>query len=282
MRFILSLITDSITLDFRTLLIKEWSLYKKIVFISTKYRLLIKHFFKKFKLGEDFVYFDRNKIFYDSKYGLAGYQRINCSHRKLIRDIAGIRDAKVILDVGANVGYFSMLGRELYPKAKIYAFEPVPKTFSCLEKNFKEDKNVKVFNLALSDHTGSGKMSFNEENSAVSSLNDEGNVDVEITTLDYFLKDKKVDKVDILKIDTEGFENFVLKGAEDILKNVKYILMEVTIENNKNYTISSLFKLLSSENFDFQILGFRNFSNKGEGRVDIMDVILENVSNLIK
>jgi len=278
MKFILSLITDSITLDFRTLLIKEWYLRKKIVFILTKYCLLIKHFFKKFKLGEDFVYFDGKKIFYDSKYGLAGYQGIICRHRRLIKDIADVKSAKVIVDVGANVGFFSMLCRELYPKASIYAFEPIPKTFSCLENNFKDDKNTEVFNLALSDNRGSGKMTFSEENSAVSSLSDKGNVGVEITTLDYFLKDKKLDMVDILKIDTEGFENFVLKGAENTLKKVKYIIMEVTIENNKNYTISSLFKLLSSENFDFQILGYRNFSNKGEGSVSTMDVILKNTT----
>lgn len=232
----------------------------------------------KFRLGDDFVYFDGKKIFYDSKYGLAGYQRINCSHRKFIKDIADIKDAEVILDIGANVGFFSMLCRELYPKSKIYAFEPVPKTFSCLEKNFKDDKNTEVFKLALSDHRGSGKMTFSEDNSAVSSLSEKGSVDVEITTLDYFLKDKKLNKVDILKIDTEGFENFVLKGAENSLREVKYIIMEVTVENNKNYTISSLFKLLSSDNFDFQILGYRNFSNKGEGSLSIMDVILENVS----
>jgi len=231
----------------------------------------------KFRLGDDFVYFDGKKIFYDSRYGLAGYQRVNCSHRKLIKDIADIKDAKVIIDVGANVGFFSMLCRELYSKSKIYAFEPVSKTFSCLEKNFKDDKNTEVINTALSDHQGSGKMTFREENSAVSSLSKEGNVDVEITTLDYFLKDNNINRVDILKIDTESFENYVLKGAEDTLKKVKYILMEVTIANNKNYTISSLFKLLSSENFNFQILGYRNFSNRGEGPVSIMDVILENV-----
>ncbi len=278
MKFIYSLIRDSITLDFRVLLIKEWSLRKKIVFILTKYFLLIKHFFKKFKLGEDFVYFDGRKVFYDSKYGLAGYQRINCSHRKLIKDIGNIKDAELILDIGANVGFFSKLCRELFPKAKIYAFEPVPKTFSCLESNFKDDKNTEVFNLALSDHLGSGKMTFSEESSAVSSLSEKGNVDVEITTLDYFVKDKNLDKVDILKVDTEGFESFVLEGAKNTLSKVKYIIMEVTLENNKNYTVSSLFKLLSSGNFDFQILGYRNFSNKSEGKTDALDVLLENVS----
>lgn len=277
MRFILSLIKDSITLDFRTLLIKEWSLYKKIVFILTKYKLLIKHFFRKFELGEDFVHFEGKKIFYDSKYGLAGYQGISCRHRKLLKNIANIQNAEVILDVGANVGFFSMLCRELYPDSKIYAFEPVPKTFSCLEKNFKDDDKTKIFNLALSDYTGKGKMNFNEENSLISSLSNDGNVDVEITTLDYFCKDKKINKIDILKIDTEGFEDFVLKGAQNTLSKVKYIIMEITIENNKNYTVSSLFKLLSAENFDFQILGFRNFNNRGEGAVSIMDVILENV-----
>ncbi len=277
MKFIFSLISDSITLDFRTLLIKEWSFRRKITFILTKYGLLIKHFFNKFNLGEDFVHFDGKKIFYDSRYGLAGYQGINCSHRKLIEDFADIKDAKVILDIGANVGFFSMLCRELYPKAKIYSFEPVPKTFSCLEKNFEEDKNTEVFNYAVGDKEGTLKMSFDKGNTAVSKVNEKGEIEVRSVMLDSFCKERNIESIDILKIDTETYENFVLSGAKDILKKVRYILMEVTVENNKNYTISSLFKILSTDDYDFQILGFRNFSGNKECTINVMDVLLKNV-----
>lgn len=281
MRFILSLLKDSLVLDFKTLGIKEWSLKNKFVFILKKNFLVIKHFIKKFNLGKDYINFNHRKIFYNSKYGLAGYQAIYCRERRLLRDIAKINKAKTVLDVGANVGYFSMLCRELYPKSKIYAFEPIPKTFDCLKKNFEKDMNTEVFNLAVGNKEGVLKMSFNEENSAVSTVDDKGDIKVKSVTLDSFCKERNIDSIDILKIDTETFESYVLSGARSILKGVKYILMEVTIENNKNYTISSLFKLLSTSDYNFQILGFRNFSNKGDGRIDVMDVILENVQDLL-
>ena len=276
MKFIFSLLRDSLILDFKTTGIKEWSLKNKFVFILKKNFLVIKHFIKKFNLGKDYINFNHQKIFYNSKYGLAGYQAIYCRERRLIKNIAMINEAEVVLDVGANVGYFSMLCRELYPKSKIYAFEPIPKTFDCLQKNFEKDMNTEVFNLAVGNKKGVLKMSFNEENSAISTVNDRGNIKVKSVTLDSFCKERNIDSIDILKIDTEAYESFVLSGAKNILKKVKYILMEVTVENNKNYTISSLFKLLSTDDHDFQILGFRNFSNKSEGRINVMDVVLEN------
>ena len=144
MKFILSLIKDSITLDFRTLLIKQQSLSKKIVFILTKYRLLIKHFYKKFKLDEDFVYFDGKKIFYDSKYGLAGYQRINCSHRKLIKDIACIKDAKVILDIGANVGFFQCCVENCTLKLRFILLNLFPKPFPVQRRILKMTKTRRL------------------------------------------------------------------------------------------------------------------------------------------
>jgi len=274
MNFILSLIRDSTTLDIRTFFIKDWSLSKKIKFLDKKYFLIIKHLFKEFELGKDSVVFAEKKIFYDSKYGLAGYQGILCRQRNLLIKIGKVSNASCIIDVGANVGFFSMLCRDLYPKSIIYSFEPIPNTFECLRKNFKGDKNTKVFNLALGDFPGEMKMSFDKDNSATSKIDDQGDISVKVDTLDNFRLKENIKSIDILKIDTETFENYVLLGAQNILNKVKYILMEVTIKDNDNYTISSLFKLLSTEKYDFQIIGFRNFTNSGEGVISVMDVLL--------
>jgi FkbM family methyltransferase len=272
-----SLIRDSISLDIRTVLIKEWSLKKKIIFLIKKYFLLVKHIFKKFKLGEDFIVFDENKIYYNSRFGLAGYQRTICSHGDMLRKYVKGNKADVVFDIGANVGYFSMLCKERYPDAEIYSFEPIDQTFNCLIKNFENDRNIHPFKLGIMDFNGKSKMNFDEQESATASINEEGDYEIEVIKLDDFCENHKIKKIDILKIDTEKFENFVLAGAQNILKNVHYIILEVTIENNENYTISSLFKLLCNKEFNFQMLGFRNFSNKSEGEAYALDVIFENV-----
>jgi len=87
-------------------------------------------------------------------------------------------------------------------------------------------------------------MNFNTEDSAISQISNTGNIDVNVLRLDDFVYEHNINHIDILKIDTETFENFVLSGASNILKNTRYILIEITIDNNENYTISSLFKLL--------------------------------------
>lgn len=276
MLFIISLIRDSVTLDFRTLFIKEWSFKKKIIFLVKKYYLLIKHLLIDFKLGEDFITLGGGKIFNNSRYGLAGYQRTLCSHGDMLRKYVKVDKVETIFDIGANVGYFSMLCRERYSNTEIYSFEPIDKTFECLKKNFVGDEKTHPFRLGLMDFNGKSKMSFNEQESATASVSERGEYTVDVVRMDDFCKKHNVKKIDILKIDTEKFENFVLTGAQNILKNVRYIILEVNIENNQNYTISSLFKLLCREDFNFQMRGFRNFSNKSEGEAYAMDIFLEN------
>jgi FkbM family methyltransferase len=136
--------------------------------------------------------------------------------------------------------FFSKLCRDLFPKSKIFAFEPIPKIFQCLKNNFRDDKNTKVFNLAISDFNGSTKMDFNEQNSALSRISVDGNVDVNVKTLDSVVKENSIDHIDILKIDTETFEAHVLRGGSDSLSKTKYLFIEITMEDNDNYTISSL------------------------------------------
>lgn len=276
MKKIIWFIKQSIILDFKFFKVSDWSIFKKINFLILKYFLIFKHSLKKFELSEDFCWFDNKKIYYDVKFGLAGYQSILSRHQNLIK-LAGIHNPSTIIDIGANVGFFSKLCRDLFPKSKIFSFEPIPKTFQCLKNNFKDDMNTKVFNLAISDFNGKAKMSFNEQYSAISQITNKGSVDVNVRRLDDVAKENNIDGIDILKIDTETFEAHVLRGSSDSLSKTKYLFIEISMVDNNNYTISSLLKLLSTKNHDFQLVGFRNYNDTSEGLMPIMDALFKNI-----
>ncbi|MFA5128300.1 MAG: FkbM family methyltransferase [Patescibacteria group bacterium] len=266
---------QSITLDYKFFRVSKWSIFEKIHFTIVKYFLLIKHFFVKFNLGKDFYFFGGKKIYYDSKYGFAGYQSLLARHQNLIQ-LANIKNVEVVVDIGANVGFFTKLCRGIFPQSKIYSFEPVPRTFECLKNNLRDDANTSIYNLAISDYNGRAKMNFNEDDSVTSCISADGDVDVEVKTLDSFVEDNNINRIDILKIDTEEHELRVLKGASRALSKTKYLFIEIQIENNKYYTMSSLLKLLSCDAYDFQLVCFRNYNNTGEGRMRVMDALFRN------
>jgi len=277
-------IKASILLDIKFLCVSDWSLLQKLEFLFKKYLeiLLLISGFHKFKLGENFVVLFEKKVFYDSPYGLAGYQSILARHQKMIKD-AKIKGVKTIVDVGANVGFFSMMIRNRFPKAKIYAIEPVPKIFKCLKNNLDGSLD-KVFDLVISNKNGTEKIVFNELESAVSHVliseqeeKDGEIVKVKAKTLDQFCADNNIDFIDILKIDTESFEANVLQGAQKILSKTKYLHIEITIENNKNYTFSQINSLLYSKNFNFQLVCFRNYTDKGDGPIPVGDFFYKNL-----
>lgn len=269
------LLGRSISLDIRILTNPRWSISKRLDFLFRKYQLLVRHSFKPFRLYEDTVDLFGQTICYGTKYGLSDYQSMLTRLDRLL-DLAGVKKAKTIVDIGANVGFYSRLVLEKYPGAQVYAIEPVPQVFECLKNNLSAYQNVKTFNCAISSITGSIKMDFDPANSLISRLKKEGNVKVPATTLDDFCTKNKIKTIDILKIDVETFEDQVLQGAQRTLKNVKYLMLEVTIEDNSNYTISKLFSLLYSKYFDFQIVAFRNYSDTAEGKISLMDTIFVN------
>ncbi len=254
----------------------RWGLAKKLSFLARKYALLVKHTVLPFSLGASAVSFAGDVIFYDSKYGLADYQSMLTRPQRMMQ-LSGVKDVSVVVDCGANVGFFSKMIRDVFPDATIYCIEPVPKIFDCLRKNLSGDEHVRLFNVAVSDRPGRAQMAFDEQDSAVSRLAPAGTVEVTVTTLDDFVRDNGIDHIDVLKIDTETYEAHVLRGGGTVLTVTRYLFLEITLVDNPNYTLSSLMALLSTPDFDFQLRAFRNFADKGEGTMPIMDCLLENV-----
>jgi len=280
-------INASISLDFGFWKASGWAAEKKLEFIILKYFEIFLNLLKikQFKLGESNLKLFGKQIYYDTAFGIAGYQSMLTRHQKMLK-YARISNVKTVVDVGANVGFFSLLCREIYPDADIYSIEPVSKAFECLKKNLRGSHDH-IFQLAISDKNGHEKMTFTEENTAVSSVvrsgmeaaNEKSSkyVEVEAKTLDAFAAENKLETIDILKIDIEFFEYNVLKAAYNTLKRTRYLHIEISVENNKNYTFSQINSLLYSSDFNFQLVCFRNFTDKGDGTIPVGDFLFRNI-----
>jgi len=134
-----------------------------------------------------------------------------------------------IIDVGAHIGAYTVLAAEKVGEiGKVIAIEPEPKNYQYLIKNIKLNnfKNVIPVKIALTDHEGFGKLYLHPFVSADHSFVSRENegfeessfLETPVKTLDNLVEELNLKKVDIIKIDTEGTELSVLRGAEKTLK----------------------------------------------------------------
>jgi FkbM family methyltransferase len=135
----------------------------------------------------------------------------------------------VVLDVGANIGFTASMFANEAPQGKIYCFEPSPKVYSQLQDNISLNafSNCETYQLGVGKKLGSLGF-FDDPNSASAShivqLESPLNIPnqlIEITTIDHFAEIHGLDRLDLIKIDVEGFELDVLLGAATSLERFK-------------------------------------------------------------
>jgi len=137
------------------------------------------------------------------------------------------RNAKVIVDIGANTGVYSLTAKAINPSAKVYAFEPLKQMFRKLTLNNEINKyNIACIEKAASDRNGKAIIyETGTDHVAAASLNAEtrqyGNLDTETEidaiTLDSFIQTNDIGKIDLIKIDVETHEPNVLEGYKRYL-----------------------------------------------------------------
>ena len=162
-----------------------------------------------------------------------------------------IKENDVFVDIGANVGHFTMLAAR--NGAIVYSFEPVPQTFLKLEKNLKLNnlsKSINTFNYGIGEKTDILYFSCNRGvmNQVVSSdyLH---SIAVNVFPLDKVLSDVNPK---MIKIDVEGYEYFVLKGGADTLKkkSLHYVLIELNDSSLQfGFTSDQIHQILLDNNF---------------------------------
>ncbi len=131
-----------------------------------------------------------------------------------------VKKGDIVFDIGAQVGFYTLLASELVgPGGKVFAFEPLPRNIFFLKKHLEINKikNVEIASAAVSEN--GGRAYFEEGlSSSVGHLTDKKTeTEVAVISLDDWILGRKIPKPDVIKIDAEGAENDILKGALKIL-----------------------------------------------------------------
>ncbi len=189
-----------------------------------------------------------------------------------------LRPAQVqtVLDIGANIGATALYFARLFPNAQIYAFEPAPDNFAVLERNIANSKRIRGFNFGLGAADAELELfhSDNPINFGGYSLHPAGSdtskkMRIRVRQVAAVLAELSLEKVDVLKVDTEGAEWDILTAfPEKVLQTAQYITGE--LHGNRDFALLEYLsrwfdvgmrKKLSSRLFNFQAIR-KNGANK--------------------
>jgi len=211
----------------------------KIPGISMVYDFLFRHFWS----GPDVIEIQGSKMylnvrekFPDVRETFQSYA-LNKIHEEATTDLfkKTVKEGDVIVDLGANIGYFTLLAAKLTgKKGRVYAFEPEPRNYNYLVKNIGLNNydNVSAFQKAVSDRKGKTRLFICPYDTGHHTINqpdgieayrqgrkgEVNGVEIETLALDEYFKDKEK-RIDVIKIDVEGAEALAISGMKEILKN---------------------------------------------------------------
>ncbi|MBC7888541.1 MAG: FkbM family methyltransferase [Ferruginibacter sp.] len=185
-------------------------------------------------------------------------------------------DSLVIFEIGACEGEESIKYARLFRNSKIYSFEPLPDNINLIHDNFLQYgiKNASYYNKALSSKNGTAEffVSSGRPENAIESDWDYGNksssllppekhlkmaefirfdkkIEVETITLKSFCSEHHINIIDFIHMDVQGAELMVLEGAEDFIKSIKVIWLEVSkVDFYKNQPLLRDVKKFMKEN----------------------------------
>lgn len=207
-------------------------------------------------------------IFHSLLKGL-GYKLINLKYNKARVQTDAFDDMKLsmttlqpcIFDIGANTGQTTTEALSKFPSATVYAFEPGEKTYLELSSKFPGNDKVFLKNAAVGSSISKMKF-FENEFSDMSSFLEidragwgaiKNEIVVDVVTVDHYCSQHKINYIDILKSDTQGFELEVFKGAVNMMQKnrIQFVYFE--------FTFSDMYKGLPPFDVVFQLLVENNF-----------------------
>jgi len=180
----------------------------------------------------------------------------------------GLKSASTILDVGANHGDFARAASTLFPAARVFLFEPLPDLQTYLARVVARLRLPwTVVPEALGSQRGSFPMFIDESDDAIGSFTGftddylkanpkarpTREITCEVRSLDEVMRERGLNRIDLMKIDVEGFEFEVLKGAASGLRRTRAVVIEVSLvrrQTTNGHPLLEMLGLLSGAGFD--------------------------------
>lgn len=204
-------------------------------------------------------------------------------------------DARVILDVGANIGQSAQRYAGMFERADVHAFEPFPQSYQALMDIASAQPRIIAHQLAISDARGQRPLYENPVFHATSSLlprPSEGQKyfdpqatltagpTVRTETLDDFIRDQGIEQIDILKLDIQGAEALAIQGAHQLLSAQRVGLIQIEVMFVPHYENGPLFAeihhLLSAHGYS--LFGLYDLEFAAGGQLRFADAIFVNQS----
>jgi FkbM family methyltransferase len=168
-------------------------------------------------------------------YLLESIQKID----NMVKNVKLNNEKPVVFDVGSNCGLFSALLKDKYPSSTVYMFEPSFRLHKIIKRNMEYYDSWYLFDYAVSDASSESVEFYeNYDNLQTSSLFNDAVLPfyhknirtrrVKAITIDDFCTMKGIKRIDLLKVDIQGAEYFLLKGMSSMLKNTDQAIFEIS------------------------------------------------------
>ena len=198
--------------------------------------------------------------------------------------LENVSEGDVVLDIGANIGYFTLLfASSVGKEGKVFSFEPEPSNFEILKKNVKTNnfQNVVLENGAVSNSMGTTELYLSEKAAGQHRIYkskdvSENHISVKTIRLDdFFNTNPFFEKISFIKLDAEGSEFGVLKGMEKILSQNKTIklIMEFSPRQIIDYGANPIDQLQYLKNLEFNFYTVDKMKEKQHKFDDLEEIV---------